>query len=126
MQSANYLMTENGYAKIKEELRNLEKIKRAMATREAPPVMISGEVNPEYIFYYQEMDLLEARLANTLRVLDGAAIAKFPDVDSAEGRISCISPVGSVLAGHRCGDDVQVEFPYRILYKISAVECRDA
>lgn len=63
----------------------------------------------------------------TVKVENGGQVGKFKIVGSVEadpagGRISCTSPVGSALIGHRAGDKIIVESPLKALYRILSVE----
>lgn len=146
-------MTKQGFSKVKREFNFLRRLKKSKVTNEAPQVIVSEEISSEYITFYQDLNLLEIRLAKLADIIKNAVIIKPPaheergvvsvgatvevenqgqvdklkivgsvEADPADGRISCTSPVGSALLGHRAGDKILVQSPLKTLYKILDVK----
>jgi len=146
-------LTKQGFAKVKREYNFLRRLKQSKVTTQAPQVIVSEEINSEYISFYQDLSLLEIRLAKLADIIKNAVIIRPPtheergivgvgatvevenqgqvdelkivgsvEADPADGRISCTSPVGSALLGHRVGDKILVQSPLKTLYKILNVK----
>ena len=123
MADNNYILTEEGKEKLEEELHYLATEKRA-----------------EYDDAKNEQGMMEARIAEITRILSEATVVSAPkrsgkvnigsrvtvemggrervfsivgaaESDSAAGKISNESPVGSALLGHKKDDEVETTGP---------------
>jgi len=153
MELQKCFLTKQGFLEVKREFNFLRQLKKSKTTNEAPQVMVSQEVNSEYIMFYQDLSLLEIRMSKLADIIKNAVIIRPPtheekgivgvgatvkienqgqvdelkivgsvEADPADGRISCTSPVGSALLGHRVGDKIVVQSPLKTLYKILNVK----
>ncbi len=73
-----YYLTEQGYKAIKKEYEALEKIRIAKINGEAPKLLESEDLNPEYVSFQEDLELLEARLAELDNVMKNIKIIKSP------------------------------------------------
>lgn len=78
MELQKYFLTKQGFSKVKREYNFLKRFKKNKISNLAPQVMVSEEINPEYISFYQDMNLLEIRLANLADVIKNAVVIKPP------------------------------------------------
>jgi transcription elongation factor GreA len=146
-----FYLTKEGLENLKKEFADLEKIKLAKAQGEVPKIMESDEMNPDYLILREDIELLDARLAELQNILENAEIIKTPkeknivdlgaklavDVDGkkdeftivgtyeanpAIGKISNESPVGRALLGHKLGEEVIISSPIKTRYKIKKIK----
>ena len=146
-------LTQEGFEKINEEYNFLRQLKKSKVSDETPQAIVSSDADPEYLTFFQDLNLLEIRLAKINDIIKNAVIIKPPvhekagvvsigatvEVESqgqvdkikivgsgeaspGDGKISCTSPVGSALLGHRAGDKIQIMSPLKTLYRILTVK----
>lgn len=138
----DYILTEEGKAKLEEELHYLETEKRAEIGERIRVAREFGDIseNSEYDDAKNEQARMESRIAEITRILGDATVVATPkrstkvnigstvtvdmggkervftivggaEADSAAGKISNESPVGSALLGHKKGDAVEATGP---------------
>lgn len=74
-----FFMTKKGLDRIKKEYRSLKNLRRAKAKVEPPRITLSEDVNTEYVAYYEDLCLLELRLAKLENMLKNASLIEPPD-----------------------------------------------
>lgn len=140
--SNEYILTEEGKAKLEEELHYLETEKRAEIGERIRVAREFGDIseNSEYDDAKNDQGMMEARIAEITRILGVATVVAAPkrsskvnigsrvtvdmggrervftivggaESDSAAGKISNESPVGSALLGRKKGDEVEAQGP---------------
>lgn len=139
----DYILTEEGKAKLEEELHYLETEKRAEIGERIKVAREFGDIseNSEYDDAKNEQAMTENRISEIMRILGEATVVSSPskgsrtvrigstvtvdfngservftivggaEANSAEGKISNESPVGSALLGHKKGDTVETTGP---------------
>ena len=131
MADRDYILTEEGKAKLEEELHYLETEKRAEIGERIKVAREFGDIseNSEYDDAKNEQGMMEARIAEITRILGDATVVSAPkrsnkvnigsvvtvnmgaEADAAAGKISNESPVGAALLGHKKGDAVSTTGP---------------
>ncbi|MFZ3073863.1 MAG: GreA/GreB family elongation factor [Minisyncoccales bacterium] len=78
LEEKNFYLTRQGLKKIKKEYEELKQIKLSKTKGEAPAILVSEDVNPEYIALQEDLGLLDIRLAEIEVILKNASIIKNP------------------------------------------------
>ena len=78
----NFYLTRQGLKKIKKEYEELKQIKLSKTKGEAPAILISEDVNPEYLVLQEDLGLLDIKLAEIETILKNARIIKNPPKDA--------------------------------------------
>lgn len=73
-----FYLTKEGLKKIKKECKDLQELKLAKTGGEPPKILVSEELNPEYLALHEDLELLEIRLAELENVLKNSKIIKPP------------------------------------------------
>ncbi len=73
-----YYLTKKGLERIRREYRKLRELKERSGRENTPRFLQSGDVNPEYLAFQEEMSLTESRLAEYQRVLKDAELITPP------------------------------------------------
>ncbi len=73
-----YYVTKEGWEVFKKEHEQLQKLKEAKMREETPPMMHSEEINPEYLSFQEDLELLENRLTELDAVIRNAEIIQPP------------------------------------------------
>ena len=73
-----FYLTEEGFQSIKKEYETLENIRASKVKGEAPKILESEDLNPEYVSFQEDMDLLETRLVELENVLKNVKLIKIP------------------------------------------------
>jgi len=73
-----FYLTKEGLEKLKKEYRELQKIVQIKVHEKIPEFFHSEELNPEYIAYREDNELLQARLADLKYILKNAELIKTP------------------------------------------------
>ena len=73
-----FYLTKEGLKNLKKEYEILNKIKMAKSQGKVPEIWESDELNPDYLAFQEDMDLLEVRLVELEKVLENAEIIKKP------------------------------------------------
>ncbi len=146
-------LTKKGLEKIKQEYQELKDLKRVKISGrdEAPDVLHSEELNPDYLYFLEDLKFLENRIneldyiiknseiiesKNTTKNIvdvgatvlinvagqdDQLTIVETLEANPELGQISKESPVGKALLGSREGDEVVVSSPIKTIYKIKKI-----
>lgn len=151
MEKKIFYLTEKGLKDIKKEYKVLENLRTAKVNGEAPKILESEDLNPEYLSFQEDMDFLETRLAELKNIIKNARLIKPPkdkdqvalgatlvleidkeDIDELKivgtleanpslGMISNESPVGKALIGHKAGEEITISSPVKTIYKIKKI-----
>lgn len=78
VEEKKYYLTKEGLQKIKKDLKNLEKIRRSKIKGEAPNILHSEEINPEYLSFWEDTDFLETRIAELKYIMKNFELIKPP------------------------------------------------
>ncbi len=78
MEEKNFYLTREGLKKIRREFEDLKQIKLMKTKGEAPVILHSEDVNPEYIALQEDLGLLDIRLAELEAILKNARIIRAP------------------------------------------------
>ena len=73
-----FYLTKEGLEKIKKEYEDLKRLRAMKVAGESPQILESEEVSSEYLSLQEDLDLLEARLAELENVLKNVEIIKPP------------------------------------------------
>jgi len=134
-----------------EELLDFEH-KKALG-QEAPKILESEDLNPEFVSFQEDIGFLRSRIDELKNIIEHYELIKNPakdrqgivglgakvkidvggqkdefvvvgtlEANPALGKISNESPVGKALLGHKIGDEVVVNSPVKITYKIKSIK----
>lgn len=126
--------------------------KKSLA-EEAPKILESEDLNPEFVSFQEDVGFLRSRIDELKNIIDHHELIRSPskdkrgtilvgakvkiDVDGqkdefvivgtleanpALGKISNESPVGRALLGHKIGDEIVVNYPTKMTYKIKNIK----
>lgn len=87
METDKFYLTKEGLEKLKEEYERLKEIRALKIKGEVPDILHSEEINPEYLSFQQDMDLLEGRIAELENIFKNAVLIK-PPPKSEQDRVS--------------------------------------
>ena len=73
-----FYLTKKGLEKIEKEYQELKKIKFAKIKEESPRIWHSEDVNPEYLSFQEDLNLLESRIAELEYILKKVELIKVP------------------------------------------------
>ncbi len=73
-----FYLTQEGLERIKKEYQELAKIRNLKTKEEVPATWHSQDLNPEYLSYREDLNLLEVRLAELENVLKNAKLIEIP------------------------------------------------
>jgi len=76
-----FYLTKEGMEAIKKEYERLITIKLAQTKGEIPQFLHSDELNQEYFDFQNDIDLLEARMADLKYIIDNSELIKKPSKD---------------------------------------------
>ncbi len=76
--TVTYYLTKEGYERFREELEQLRKLREAKMRDEKPEMMHSEEINPEYLSFQEDLDLLENRIVELDTVVRNAQLLEKP------------------------------------------------
>ncbi|MDD2913150.1 MAG: GreA/GreB family elongation factor [Candidatus Pacebacteria bacterium] len=79
-----FYLTKKGLEKAKKEHEGLLDIKRRKIKGEAPELLHSEDLNPEYLSYLEDMELLDGRIAELELILKNAQIILPPKKEDKE------------------------------------------
>lgn len=146
-----YYLTKEGLKKLKEELKELKRLRKLKMKEEVPSYTHSDDVNLEYLSFWEDINFLERRILEIEEILGSCELIKkprdqnivqigatvwveingkedrfqivgSPEADPSKGKISNESPVGKALLGKRVGEKVLVSPASNIAYKIKRIE----
>jgi len=78
IEEKNFYLTRQGLKKIKKEYEELKQIKLSKTKGEAPVLLHSEDVNPEYLALQEDLGLLDIKLADLEVILKNASLIKTP------------------------------------------------
>ena len=150
MSEKKFYLTKQGLENIEKEYEKLKILRKEKVSEETPQALHSEELDTEFVAYREDMEFLEARLADIEVILKHVEIIKpekkdvvglgsrvklvvnnqedeFFIVGTLEanpnlGKISNESPVGKALMGHKVGDEVKMSSPKETIYKIKSIK----
>lgn len=74
----NFYLTKEGQKKIKKEYEELMQIKHQKTTGEAPKILHSEDVDPEYLAYQEDLTMLDSKLLELENILKNTRLIKMP------------------------------------------------
>ncbi len=77
-QKKEFFFTKKGLEKIKEEHEILLSLRKRMSKGEAPEIFHSEDINPEFLSYLEDMELLDKKLFDLESILKNAKIISLP------------------------------------------------
>lgn len=132
-----FFLTPNGYKKIKNECERLKKKKNAKIKGDVPASFESDAVSSDYLFFLEELDLLNKKISELEEVIRNSKVISAPpkrqniiqigakiilegkkglrkimlvgtaESDPSQGKISTDSPFGKSLLGRKVGDRME-------------------
>jgi len=78
MTENKYYLTKEGLEKIQKDYESLLEFRKAKTTGEVPSIWHSEDVNPEYLSFQEDMNVLEARLTEYENILKNVEIIAPP------------------------------------------------
>ena len=76
-----FYLTEKGLIRMKAEYQHLRKIKSFKTRGEVPRFLHSEDLNPEYLSFHEDLDLIDTRLAEVKQILRNVELIKMPPKD---------------------------------------------
>ncbi len=73
-----FYLTKAGLSKIKNEYEELKKLKAFKVKGESPRIFHSEEIDPEFLVFQEDMDLLDRRITELEQVLENNEQIKLP------------------------------------------------
>jgi transcription elongation factor GreA len=73
-----FYLTKEGLEKIKRDFENLKEIRKSKVQGEAPKLLHSDDLDPEYLSLFDDLDLLETRIADLEHVVKNAEMIRPP------------------------------------------------
>jgi len=111
-----FYLTEEKLKKLKKEYEELQKIAQMKVREKIPEIFHSEELNPEYLAYREDNELLQARLADLKYILKNTELIKTPPKEKqnivnlgahvtieTEGQIDEFEIIGSLEANPSLG-----------------------
>ena len=77
-QERKFYLTKEGLEKLQKEYERLKTLKRAKAKSEAPSILESEDLNPEFVSYAEDLNFLESRLLELEEIFKNAELIKLP------------------------------------------------
>lgn len=132
-----FYLTKKGLEKIEKEYQDLKRIKLAKTEGEDLGFLESKIAELEYISKNAELIKLPPKekrnivnlgaivtLENSNGKINEFKIVGTLEVNPNEGKISSESPVGKALLNHKVYDEVVINSPIKIVYKIKKIKYR--
>ena len=134
--SEKIYLTKKGLERIKKEYQDLKNLKiiRLAKAEEGFDLSESKIAELEYVFKNAELikfppkgeqDIINLGATVTLENSDGKIkeyeIVGTLEANPGEGRISSESPVGKALLNHKVSDEIEINSPIKIIYKIKKI-----
>ena len=73
-----FYLTKEGLARIEKEYQDLKNLRMTKVKGESPPILHSEDLNPEYLLFQEDLNFLEARIAELEFILKNAELIKIP------------------------------------------------
>ncbi len=154
MEEKIFYITKKKLQELQEEHEGLLEFERKRSlSQEAPKILESEDLNPEFVSFQEDVGFLRSRIDELKNILDHHELIKNPaknersvvglgakvkiavdgqndefllvgtlEANPAMGKISNESPVGRALLGHKVGDEVFINSPMGITYKIKNIK----
>ena len=87
LENKNFYLTRQGLKKIEKEYEELKKIKLSKTKDEAPVILHSEDVNPEYIALQEDLSLLDIKINELETILKNRHIIRTPS-ESAQKMVN--------------------------------------
>jgi len=148
-----FYITKEKLEQLKKEYDELSVFERGkIMGQEAPKILESEDLNPEFVSFQEDIDSLRTRIDELKTILDNYEIIKKPpkekqafvnlgatvslesngkkdkfmivgtlDADPNGAKVSNESPLGKALLGKKVGDEVTIDYPNKITYKIKNI-----
>ncbi|MDP2926565.1 MAG: GreA/GreB family elongation factor [bacterium] len=81
MNQGNIFLTKEGRTRLEREFAELLRLKVFKTSGESPRIFHSEDINPEFLAFQEDMDLLDARIIELEAILKGAQLIKPPPKD---------------------------------------------
>ncbi len=81
MAENKYYLTKEGLEKIQKDYESLLAFRKMKTTNEVPSIWHSEDVNPEYLSFQEDMNVLEARLTEYENILKNVELICLPPKD---------------------------------------------
>ena len=78
MADNKYYLTKEGLEKIKKDYESLLEFRKTKTTDDVPSIWHSEDVNPEYLSFQEDMNVLEARLTEYENILKNVELIHLP------------------------------------------------
>lgn len=112
-----FYLTKQGLKKLKKEYEDLKKIRLAKTRGEFPQIFHSGDLNPEYLTFQEDLSLLETRIVELEHILKNIKLIKIPSrqkqgvvdlgatvtLEESDGQINEFMVVGTLEANPSAG-----------------------
>ena len=90
MADNKYYLTKEGLEKIKKDYESLLEFRKTKTTDDVPSIWHSEDVNPEYLSFQEDMNVLEARLTEYENILKNVELIHLPKKEEHHPRsLSC-------------------------------------
>lgn len=76
-----FFLTKEGKTRLEQELAELLRLKGFKVRGESPGIFHSEDINPEFLIFQEDMDLLDARIIELEGILKGVQLIKIPPKD---------------------------------------------
>ena len=76
-----FYLTKDGLKKAKKEYQDLIELRKKKSKGEAPELLHSEELNPEYLSYLEDVELLDGRISELDNVLKNYEMISSPSKD---------------------------------------------
>jgi len=73
-----YFLTKEGLKELEKEYQVLKELRNAKTRGEAPNLLESEDLNPEYLSFQEDLEFLETRLTELENILENFALIKKP------------------------------------------------
>jgi len=153
MSNQIFYITKEKLDELKKEYNELTTFERGkIMGEEAPKILESEDLNPEFVSFQEDIDSLRSRMDELENILENYEIIKKPakdkqifvnlgakvkiesngkkdefivvgtlDADPTAGKVSNESPIGKALLGKKVGDEITIDHPNKITYKIKDI-----
>ena len=82
MTENKYYLTREGLEKIRKDYESLLEFRKAKTTDDVPSIWHSEDVNPEYLSFQEDMNVLEARLTEYEDILKNVELIRLPQKEN--------------------------------------------
>jgi transcription elongation factor GreA len=86
-QEKTFFLTKKGLENIKKEYEVLKDLKAAKLSGEAPKILDSEDLNPEYVSFHEDLEFLETRISEIENVMKNVSLIGKPEKEDS-GKIN--------------------------------------